>query len=377
MSSHITLIPLISYPAETNIQKKGIGMSTWIDFRALKQALDFAAVLRHYQVEIKAKGKQHHGYCPLPNHNGKKNSASFSAHLEKGIFQCFGCGAKGNVLDFAVLMEKGNPENANDIRKTALNLQRTFNIAQPDRPEVVKRNIQQSANETPQTKPVPKPKLEEPGVIVNAPLDFELKTLDFNHPYLRNRGFSEKTIEDFGLGYCSKGYLSGRMAIPLYDNQDRLVGYAGRITDDKLISDENPKYKFPGGRVRNGVQHEFHKSELLYASSHITSPVDNLVVVEGFPSVWWLTQHSTICVVALMGSSCSETQTKLIIEKVKPSGRVWLMPDGNEAGKRCAESVLFQVSPYRFVRWVKLEQNKQPTDFNYDEVSKLLNLAVT
>jgi DNA primase len=44
-------------------------------------------------------------FCPQPNHQGKKNSPSFPANLEKGIFQCFGCGAKGNVLEFAAMME--------------------------------------------------------------------------------------------------------------------------------------------------------------------------------------------------------------------------------------------------------------------------------
>lgn len=82
----------------------------WIDFKALRARLDFAAVLEHYGVEVKRKGNQHHGFCPLPNHNGKKNSPSFSANLEKGIFQCFGCGAKGNILDFALFMEKADPE---------------------------------------------------------------------------------------------------------------------------------------------------------------------------------------------------------------------------------------------------------------------------
>jgi DNA primase len=339
---------------------------SWIDFKALKQSLDFAAVLRHYQVEVKAKGNQHHGFCPLPNHNGKKNSPSFSANLDKGIFQCFGCGAKGNVLDFAILMEKGNPDNARDIRKTALNLQRTFNIPQPDRPEVERRKAQPPEKEVSEPKETP-PKPEEPSVLVNIPLDFELKRLDFKHPYLRTRGFSNKTIEDFGLGYCSKGYLAGRIAIPLHDEHARLVGYAGRLIDDSQISDENPKYKFPGTRVRNGVKLEFHKSELLYAGSHITSPVDELVVAEGFPSVWWLAQHSIPNVVALMGSSCSETQARLIVAKVKPGGRVWLMPDGDESGERCAECVLLRVSPHRFVRWVKLETGKQPTDYQGTE----------
>jgi hypothetical protein len=91
--------------------------ANWIDFKALRAKLDFEQVLKHYSVEIKRKGSQHHGYCPLPNHNGKKNSASFSANLERGIFQCFGCGAKGNVLDFAALMENVDPKAGPALRE--------------------------------------------------------------------------------------------------------------------------------------------------------------------------------------------------------------------------------------------------------------------
>ena len=55
--------------------------TNWIDFKALRAKLDFAAVLEHYGVTIKRAGKQYHGFCPLPNHNGKRNSPSFSANV--------------------------------------------------------------------------------------------------------------------------------------------------------------------------------------------------------------------------------------------------------------------------------------------------------
>ena len=38
----------------------------------------------------------------------------------------------------------------------------------------------------------------------NAPLDFELKGLDAEHPYLLSRGFTPETIEQFGLGLASQ-----------------------------------------------------------------------------------------------------------------------------------------------------------------------------
>src|SRR5438034_11826868 len=106
-------------------------MATWIDFKQLRQNLKFEVVLCHYGVELKIKGRQHQGYCPLPSHpshGGKPHSPSFSANLEKGIFQCFGCGAKGNVIDFAALMEGLDPANGEEFRKVALMLNERFLI---------------------------------------------------------------------------------------------------------------------------------------------------------------------------------------------------------------------------------------------------------
>src|SRR5438105_10938491 len=101
-------------------------MNTWVDFKKLRSKLDFEQVLLRYGVEVKRKGNQHHGFCPLPNHNGKRNSPSFSANLERGIFQCFGCGAKGNLLEFAAMMKNVDPRDGTAFRALALELQRTF-----------------------------------------------------------------------------------------------------------------------------------------------------------------------------------------------------------------------------------------------------------
>ncbi len=175
----------------------GLLMSTWIDFKELRAKLSFEQVLRHYNVEVKARGTQHHGYCPLPNHNGKKNSPSFSANLDKGIFQCFGCGAKGNLLEFAALMENTDPKDGAAFLKVAGELQKKFC---PELGDV------RSKSDKPASQKKAEPKDERP-VLVNQPLDFELQGLDEKHPYLFGRGFTPETIRHFGLGYPSVGEL--------------------------------------------------------------------------------------------------------------------------------------------------------------------------
>lgn len=331
--------------------------TNWIDFKSLRSKLDFEAVLKHYGVEVKRKGSQHHGFCPLPNHNGKKNSPSFSANLERGIFQCFGCGAKGNVLDFAVLMEKADPKDGATLRKVAAGLQKRFCPELGDDGEMPKAQAKKSD----------KPKDDLP-VNVNAPLDFELKGLDAKHPYLLNRGFTPETIERFGLGFCSRGMLKDRIAIPLLDHEGKLIGYAGRVVDDSKITEDNPRYKFPGERARDDKRLEFRKTLFLYNGFRVKAPVDTLIVVEGFTGVWWLVQNGLIDTVATMGADCSKEQAELIVSLVKPSGLVWIMPDGDKAGERHAQTLLSLISPHRAVRWAKLADGTQPTDLSGEEL---------
>jgi DNA primase len=182
------------------------------------------------------------------------------------------------------------------------------------------------------------------------------------------------TIAHFGLGVCSRGLLKDRVAIPLHNSDGRLIGYAGRVVDDTKITKENPRYRFPSKRQHAGQLVEFHKSLFLYNGSRIKAPVDDLVVVEGFASVWWLHQNGWPHAVATMGADCSERQAELIAALVKPDGRVWILPDGDDAGRRFAQSLLLQVSPCRFVRWVRIEENKQPTDLSAEQLKTCFTL---
>lgn len=336
----------------------------WIDFKELRSKLKFSDVLAHYGVEVKAKGGQHIGFCPLPTHQGKRNSPSFSANLERGIFHCFGCHAKGNVLDFAVLMNGGQPDDGAALRKAAVELQARF-CDEPQAAPSAKKAVVPKAGDS-------ETKQFEFDVAVNPPLDFELQGLDASHPYLLGRGFVKETIAQFGLGFCARGSLAGRIAIPLHDSEGRLIGYAGRVVDDEAISEDNPRYRLPTTRERDGRVIEFRKTLFLYNGYRFTTPRDSLIVVEGFPSVWWLTQNGFGKVVATMGAECSDEQAELIVRLVTPDGHVLAMPDGDKAGERFAQTLLSKISPHRLVRWVRLEDGQQPTDLSAAKLKSLV-----
>ena len=344
-------------------------MGEWIDYRKLRENIDFVQVLENYRVKFKRRGSQAVSMCPLPGHRqDDKRSTPFSVSLEKSIFQCFGCGAKGNVLDFIALMQGCDPRNASEFRKAAEFAQQTFMNPRPARTAIPPRLAK---SEAPQEVSTPPPVRSEQSVVTNEPLDFALKNLNPTPKYLLDRGFTQETMSHFGLGYCSRGMLAGRIAIPLHDMQGRLIGYAGRLAFDEAVDDANPKYVFPSRRERNGKILEFSRTLFVYHGHQVRKPVHDLVVVQGFPACWWLWQCGHRDVVALMGDRCSFDQSKAIVNLTAATGRIWFLVDNTKDGERCAEGMFFDVGQQRFCKWVRLKDG-QPSDCPPDQLSAML-----
>jgi DNA primase len=70
-----------------------------IDFRQARSQVRLAEVLRLLGWEpCRRWGEQARGPCPVHGSRGPR-SRSFGAHLGRGVWHCFVCGAGGNVLD--------------------------------------------------------------------------------------------------------------------------------------------------------------------------------------------------------------------------------------------------------------------------------------
>ncbi len=82
-------------------------MAIWVDFKELRQNLKIADVLARHNVQLKIKGDQASGFCPLPGHQskgeGKRRSPSFSANFKKNLFNSFSFHRGGNSLDLSCL----------------------------------------------------------------------------------------------------------------------------------------------------------------------------------------------------------------------------------------------------------------------------------
>ena len=77
-----------------------------LDFREARARLTLAEVLELIGFEPRWRwGKQWRGPCPV-HRSRTRTSRAFAAHLGKGVWRCFACGAGGNVLDLWVAVTR-------------------------------------------------------------------------------------------------------------------------------------------------------------------------------------------------------------------------------------------------------------------------------
>lgn len=322
-----------------------------IDFQELKEQATFEPVLEHYRLQATIRGDRARLLCPF--HNDRE--PSFEVNLAKKIWQCFGCRAKGNVLDFVQRMESGSsrvtlPQAAKVLVEICgLELGKS-----PRKP--AERPGHPSASTPPpraQEGPggLPGARKEAP-LAENQPLTLTLK-LDQRHPYLAERGLSDDTIQHFGLGHCSRGMMAGRVCIPIHNEKGELVAYAGRWPGEGGWPKESGKYILP-------PQSKFAK-ELVLFNLHRVKSSNHLVIVEGFFDAMWLAQES-VPAVALMGTHLSDAQLDLLLEWGSrfETPLLVLMMDGNAPGRQAAATILPRLARHFYVRDIVLPDGIEP-----------------
>ena len=336
--------------------------SSLIDFKAVKAAITMEQILEHYGLlgRFKRTGENLTGPCPI--HKGS-NPTQFRVSLDKNLWHCFSeCKHGGNTLDFIMRMENVS------IHAAALKAIEWFKL----NPETVSRNGGNAGEEgeAPEVKEESAPKrpqmavkAEESGA-PNKPLKFRLDKLERSHPYLAERGLSLETVVDFGAGFCSKGVMAGRIAIPIHNPAGEVVAYAGRFPGE--AAEGTPKYKLPPG---------FKKSqELFNIDRAIKEPAEKpLVIVEGFFDCMKLYELGVRKVVALMGSSMSAAQEELISKHTSPESRIIVILDGDEAGQSGRDDVACRLARHCFVRVHVFDTpGAQPEELTKDQLKQIL-----
>ena len=341
--------------------------SKFVDFKAVKAAINMEQVLTHYGLMDKFKRGTDSLNGPCPIHKGS-NPTQFRVSVSKNIWNCFSeCKHGGNVLDFIAKMEDVS------IHAAAVKAIEWFSLD----PESMSANRDKGetdeAEETkPASKPVPKPAIRTvtssspEKSVPNAPLKFRLDKLEREHPYLmQERGLTLETIIDFGIGFCAKGMMADRIAIPVHNAKGEVVAYAGRFPV-KEPPEGTPKYKLPPG---------FRKSQEIFNLDRASKePADKpLLIVEGFFDCMKIHDHGYKKVVALMGSSMSPAQEELIRQHTNSQSHVIVMLDENEAGIIGREDIVNRLSKFCFVRVHQFDQpDMEPEHLTDEELADIV-----
>ncbi len=327
---------------------------------------DIVDVVSQY-VKLQKRGSTYFGLCPF--HNEK--TPSFSVTPSKQMYYCFGCGAGGNVYNFIMQYENFSFYEA-----------LTY-LADRAHVEIPKAELTQAQKERAKEKDA----LFEINKTAAKFYYYQLrspagkKALD----YLKNRGLTEETINQFGLGYSGKysdalyrhlkekGYSDqalmnsglftkderrgmsdrfwNRVIFPIMDVNRRVVGFGGRV-----MGDGQPKY------LNSPETVIFDKSRNLYGlHAARTSRRKNLILCEGYMDVIAMHQAGFTNACASLGTSFTTGHASLLRRYTE---EVLLLYDSDAAGVKAAQRAvpILREAGIRS-RVVHLDPYKDPDEF--------------
>jgi DNA primase len=333
--------------------------ASFIDFRSVKAALSMEQVLQHYGLMDRFKRGPDSLSGPCPIHKGE-NPTQFRVSLSKNVWNCFSvCKRGGNSLDFIAAMEKAT------IHAAAVKAVEWFRLDPKPSAKVVADRDESGGHTGQGASSSVRPPVQAPpqpeGTAPNPPLKFRLDKLQRDHPYLTERGLTLETLVDFGVGYCAKGMMEGRIAIPIHNPDGQVVAYSGRHVGD--APEGTPKYKLPPG---------FRKSLELFNLDRAKAEPGMLIVVEGFFDAMKLHQLGHRKVVALMGSSLSSAQEALLRRHTDKHSQILVMLDGDDAGRSAATEIAARLAQLAFVRIHAFEEGQQPEHLTAEELTDIL-----
>lgn len=316
----------------------------------IKQSADIADVIGDY-VSLKKKGANLWACCPF---HGEK-SPSFSVAPAKGIYKCFGCGKAGDSIRFIMDIEGlGYGEALRHLaKKYGIEIQET----------VMTDEQQLAQNER-----------ESLLIVLNYAKNYYQNNLlkheegqSIGYPYFKERGFSDKTINTFELGYSleswdaltkeaiKNGYslevlekagltiikendtntnsqpttqkyfdrFRNRVTFPIHSVAGKVIAFGARI----LKADKSQ------AKYLNSPETEvYHKSNVLYGIFQAKNSIrtkDVCYLVEGYTDVISLHQAGIENVVASSGTSLTVEQIRLIGRFTQ---NITVLYDGDTAG---------------------------------------------
>ncbi|BDU49735.1 DNA primase [Haliovirga abyssi] len=337
------------------------------DVENLIENLDIVEIIGEY-VELKKSGSGYKGLCPF--HDEK--TPSFSVSPEKGIYNCFGCGAKGNALQFymekngldfiTAIEELAKKYNYKLRNETGYSIKKNSNY---DRYYSLMEEVQKYFGEI---------LFSKQGILgleylKNRGLDEDfLKRYHLGYAidgwnnigdYLKEKGYTEQEIFDMGLiKKGEKGYYDtfrGRVIFPIFSPKGKTIGFGGRI-----LNSEKSTAKY----LNSPETKIFTKGDNLYGFINKGSNIRKngfVMLMEGYMDVLAAHKNGFANAVASLGTSLTEKQASLM---KKYTQNIVICYDMDNAGRKAVERASIILKRYKFnIRVLELSEGKDPDEY--------------
>lgn len=332
----------------------------------LLNRLDIVDVVERY-LPLKRAGANYTACCPF--HSEK--TPSFTVSPAKQFYHCFGCGAHGSAIGFA--MEYGGLNFVEAVKELAAS---------------VGMQVPEDKFEKPRVQSEDGPDLCE---ILHQAARFyreQLKQSPAAIAYLKKRGLTGEAAARFGIGFAPPGWQNlqavfpdykakalldaglvvegeegrrydrfrERIMFPIANQKGMIVGFGGRVLDQGepkyLNSPETPV--FEKGRELYG----------LYSARQAIRAAGKVVVVEGYMDVVALAQHGVGYGVATLGTATTPFHIQKLLRQ---SDRVVFCFDADKAGRRAGwralENSLAQLADGKHVSFLFLPEGEDPDSY--------------
>ena len=311
-------------------------------------------------VSLKKTGSNYKGLCPF--HSEK--TPSFIVNEQRQYFTCFGCGAKGDVLEFVQRYYGLDFREAMEqlADQYGVILEQTYSGESLDplyeinhmAADYYYKNLRKGPG---------------PGLSYAASRELTKETLrDFGigyagddwqglYSYLKGKGCKDKDLLRLGLVSQSGDRIydrfRGRLMFPILNTRGKVIGFGGRI-----LGKGEPKY------LNSSESSVFQKKNNLYGLNQARETItreDRAIIVEGYMDVISLHQAGVKNAVASLGTALTENQANLLKRYTK---NVVLCYDSDDAGVAAAMRGMDVLQSQGLnVRVTHVTDGKDPDDF--------------
>lgn len=312
-------------------------------FKIVQDKIDVLKLCEYLGIEGTVSGDNLMTFCPVNPDHDNKNTPAFGIKVlgeKRGVWNCYGCGMKGNVIHLVMLMKGVDRDEAERLLAEWFDLEEI--------------SLGVSSEELYKMLEAPMVNGDDEQLVIPLPRVSGKKERVIEY-LMKKRGYTEieswDIINYFKMDYCEVGYYSGRIIIPIYDRKGISVAFEADSVEENI---EKRKLYPKGSQTRR----------LLFNDCNVET--NKVCIVEGIWDVIRLRSFN-IPAVAVFGSSISNYQANELIRKYE---EVRLFFDGDKAGRNALEKAQEILHPFVKVGIIFFE-NQDPDSSKQEQVMEI------